>query len=450
MQKFKYLLCIFFIQFLIPSCNQTESPPENPCTISPNQVVNIDPNQIELGMEVSRSLTNRYSITTSDALLDKLFSANQGLTTLKNYLNTEHDLYGSMGYVNYVAHLEQQGKITGTLRQYLTAFKTSLDSKLAEHPSIVQFGSFTSAQIESLTNLNLCPGDLNSAKAFLNTVQGFAQYYYNHHDAHASSGRGCDFWETLGCGVLSVVVGAAVTVGIFVATSNALIMVTDGNGPINPDKQNGQHFLGTLAIAAGVWTATHLYDWCCPEDEEIVLCSKPTGAYVQTHACNDFTYNVVGPGNYITTLWGNINTNPLVATTPTPSLRLSVPDLTNESLINATVGCVDPNGVTTYPWNDKLFFNTNATLSPFSIQWGQNPPPTASTNTTYAISVTSGSQGQYALSWSVSPWGGSVTSTGSWSGNLTFFGSGTKTVTATLTNTCTGQSKSISQLVNVF
>ena len=44
---------------------------------------------------------------------------------------------------------------------------------------------------------------------------------------------------------------------------------------------------------------------------------------------------------------------------------------------------------------------------------------------------------------------GSVTSTSGYASNLTFFGSGVKTVTATLTNICTNESKSISQQVIV-
>ncbi|MFM2392880.1 MAG: hypothetical protein RLZZ546_862 [Bacteroidota bacterium] len=115
----------------------------------------------------------------------------------------------------------------------------------------------------------------------------------------------------------------------------------------------------------------------------------------------------------------------------------------------ATIACVDQNGVTMYDWNKPVSFNTSANTAPPSIQWGQNPPANAQINAEYNISVNSGSSGQYILSWSVSPFGGIVTSSGQWSGNLKFWTPGTKTVTATLTNTCTGQSTSVSQTVNV-
>ncbi|MBK8347886.1 MAG: hypothetical protein IPL08_09730 [Saprospiraceae bacterium] len=53
------------------------------------------------------------------------------------------------------------------------------------------------------------------------------------------------------------------------------------------------------------------------------------------------------------------------------------------------------------------------------------------------------------MSWSISPFGGVATTTGSNSANLVFYTQGTKTVTATATDICTGQASSVSKQVNV-
>ncbi len=74
-------------------------------------------------------------------------------------------------------------------------------------------------------------------------------------------------------------------------------------------------------------------------------------------------------------------------------------------------------------------------------------PSIALANTTYNASVFGSWNGP--VSWSISPFGGVATTTGSNSANLVFYTQGTKTVTATATDICTGQASSVSKQVNV-
>jgi hypothetical protein len=161
--------------------------------------------------------------------------------------------------------------------------------------------------------------------------------------------------------------------------------------------------------------------------------------------CNDYRYTVFGPGNYGITTWGqNINATPPAAVTSTPSIRISVPTPGNPSTMIASIMCIANGVLSTFPWSEQLTFTYN--IAP-SIIWGQEPPNIASPNSTHNISVSS--VGNSTVSWSVSPFGASVTSTGPLTADLTVWTPGIKNVTATITDICTGQTASVSKQVNV-
>jgi len=317
------------------------------------------------------------------------------------------------------------------------------------NPNLSDFSNYINTVKINISASNECANDKLLLFKTLNIITTLGQFYFNSFVENRinleNRDRGfCDYWwGNLICSGVGVVVGTVWSAGIFGLST----LISTAIGSVDPVSGTVVLVEGSiLALAIGISKGLSFYRTCC---DEKILCKEPSGFYIKVLGCNDFLYNIYGHGLYLTTIWRNANTQPNNIVTATPSRRLSVPISTQISEISATISCYDDFNGNSYTLSKFVLFKSYADVPPYSLIWGNDPPSNAALNVQYPISVNVGSEGQFQLTWNVSPWGGSVNSTGPYSANLTFFGSGQKIVTAKLTNICTGANVIVSKTVLV-
>jgi hypothetical protein len=151
--------------------------------------------------------------------------------------------------------------------------------------------------------------------------------------------------------------------------------------------------------------------------------------------CNNAEIKVFGGGDDIVSyMWLNTNSTPGITVTSLPLLALARTDPTLPVVSSVTTVCSD--GTILEPYSETITFPdpTNSTTPQISIM---EAPPTAPVNTPFTVYSSHASYGLYELTWSTSA-GGTIVSTGFGSVTVKFAFSGTKTVTATYTNLCSG------------
>ncbi len=409
------------------------------------------PDQFERALELAQTIKyNNNPVSYGDYHKELFGQGNEALNHV-NTFNAEAVKYSNLGYENYLSDVVSRNLMSSDLKLHFMQFSTSLNNFLdSDRVDIDQFKTFLKLQRSSTQNSNLCAGDKDAFTKYLDLAQGYGQFMFNKFPNYDNSLRDCNLLEAIGCGLLALLVGAVVFVvaGVIVLLATVTVHNPDGtsNTMTGKDKENFAAFAGfALGIIAGI----NVYKWCCGKDEvPEQKCKKPTGSVYTSLGCNDFRVTLFGPSSYGATEWRNTNTNPATATTQTPSLRFSVPNLGSPSTILAPmVACLSSGSsleIFSYPAESQTFTYNSPTPT---IIWGQSPPSTATVNTTYNVSVSTAGNG--IVSWSVSPFGGMVMSTGAGSGNLKFWTSGQKTVTATITDNCSGQNASVSKQVFV-
>ncbi len=400
-------------------------------------------------LDYTRTLHNQENYSTLSEFHEEIFGISQIGNERIAKFELESNKYKSLGFN---AYLSQSSSISKELKGYLTDYSENLTSFLnLNHPTIIEFSSFIDNNINQLSTSTLCLNDKQLMNLYLSTSLGFAKYYYSHFYSHQEiQNRSCNFWEALGCGLLAITVGLVLTaVGVILAIGTWVFI--DENGKEQEFSDTKETISDTAAVlfwlSLGVYAGLNVYDWCCGKDKvPQQTCLPPNMASYTSNGCNNFTYRISGPSKYGATNWLNNNTNPSIATTPNPTLRLSVPSFGNSSQMRAQIACLSSGSSgTIFPWNRAETFSYNAPQP--SIQWAQAPPNNAFTNTDYSIAIYA--YGNGVVYFTVTPFGGIVNTTGNSYGNLRFFTSGTKTVTATIFDSCTGLSNSVSKQVFV-
>ena len=448
----------FIAVFLAFSIFNLSCTSENYSTITNCQPILFDiegeaniPDQFERALELAQTIKyNNNPVTYGDYHNELFGQGNEALNHITTF-NAEAAKYSNMGFENYLSDIVSRSLMSNDLKLHFIQLSTSLNNFLyADRVDLEQFISFLNNQRTLSQNSNLCAGDKSTFSKYLDLAQGYGQFMFKQFPNNDNSLRDCNLLEAIGCGLLALVVGAVVFVVAGVIVLLATVTVHNPDGTTNTmTGKNKENFAAFAGFALGIIAGINVYKWCCGKDEvPEQQCKKPTGSVYTSLGCNDFRVTLFGPSSYGATEWSNTNTNPATATTPTPSLRFSVPNLSSPSIINAPmVACLSSGSsleIFSYGPETQTFTYNSPTPT---IIWGQSPPSTATVSTTYNVSVSTAGNG--IVSWSVSPFGGMVMSTGAGSGNLIFWTSGQKTVTATITDNCTGQNASVSKQVFV-
>lgn len=310
--------------------------------------------------------------------------------------------------------------------------------------------------MELISNTTLCDYDKYVAKVYHVTLLGIGKYLYNTHFANSINANSIDlrascegFWQKLACGTGGVIVGAVV--GVALGVVKWVKSIFTGKDETGKDVNLFKALFEVYKIAVATWKiGVTFYEWCCDAlfGEDIVKCGDPTGCWAIELGCNSYDLNVVGPGLYTITNWNLNNLTPTIATTPTPRLVVSVPDVTSPSIIQGNTLCTDQSGNSTKSF---AFVRQIGGSQPFPTPvWGYEPPTNVNKNQSYNVSVinppTQGSMYTMSLS---SSWGYNFTLiTG---GMLTFTGyiTGTYWVEVTYTHICTGETHKVGKWVTV-
>lgn len=446
-----FKVLIIFMAFAIFNFSCTNSSLNN---LECSNTVNLSTSNANLAsnfehmLEIMKAIQNVEGFNSHDDFHNYVFQNSDNSQQYLNMFKSENLIYKQLGFNEYIA---SKNEVSTNLKNYLTTYGIELlDFIHTSHPNLSEMTSFLDNKILSVLSTEFCEKDQAFLRMYFDLSKGYANYYYKmfYSERNNIELRDCNFWESLGCGLLALTVGVIIT---SVVSLVVLIKITgiiiNGNEDELPKDTLLITTLGLLAL--GIVVGVSVYEWCCGKDEVPEQnCKAPTGSFYTSLGCNDYRVTLFGPSSYGTTQWSNTNTNPGTTTTQTPSLRFSVPNLGSPSIINAPIVACLSSGTSVElfsygPENQTFIYNSPTP----TIIWGQSPPSTATVNTTYNVSVSTAGNG--IVSWSVSPFGGMVMSTGTSSGNLIFWTSGQKTVTATITDNCTGQNASVSKQVFV-
>lgn len=389
------------------------------------------------------SIADAYSVL----LKDDKNSAN-----LAAIITSEYEESIDLGLNGYLDAKVNTDVISSNLGLELKNLLSDMESFTNQDPTIAAYLGFLE---DKKNNSALCSSDSQIYNGYIETVIAVISHLYPigtdlQNSKLESGSRGCNWWQAILCLSLSIVVfpiafiigGETVEVLLFGASK-----VEFNDHELDEDEKSGLSVLA--AFIGAIVTSYNVYKWCCPEDEiPEQECFAPTGSVWYSLDCDEHRYVIFGPSNYSTTVWDNINTSPASAVTSIPELRFSVPEPGEISEFVANVACVaNENEIYVYDWSSEETLSYDPL--PTSLGWAYQPPNNAQTYQNYEVAVTQGSSSNLQLTWSVTPLGGGVTSTGPYSGTLKFFMTGTHTVKATLTDTCTGDALMVSKTVNV-
>jgi hypothetical protein len=407
-------------------------------------------NKFENMLELSRTLKDNNKPLTHDDYLKDVFKKNSDYENYIISFKIEADKYANLGHNNYLQDVNNRGLISNDLKNAFITFGGDVTNFInSQTVGIIEFSSFINTQKLLYNSTSLCSKDKKIMLDYLDLTQGLAQFYFKHFKDDNNSGlRGCNFLEAIGCGFLAIL-GFILVSAIIILTLNVFGISTDDPDDYPDDTVDGEYSeeAEMAMLAIGYYVGIDIFAWCCGlnkiKEQE---CLPPAGAFYTSHGCNDFSYTIFGPSNYGRTVWsGNTNTTPPSDVTSTPSRRFRVPNSGVASNMIASIACLSGGtNMTLFSWSRAENFVYNSTSF---IEWNQSPPNTANVNTNYNISVNTSGNG--IVVWNVTPFGGIVMSSGPNSGNVKFWTSGQKTVSATITDPCTNQSVSVSKTVFV-
>jgi hypothetical protein len=398
-------------------------------------------------LDYARITTEAKKIDNFDKFYDEFYSDNF-FSTKKEEIKSEMNLFSTIPYNDYLQHLFDKKVVTTNVLNYLKEFGQNIENFINTKPNALLFDSFVLGKYYSVNNLNYCENDKIAIKLYLKYVQGFGTFFYDHYQD--TQAEGCNFWQGLWCGLKGLAISIYDQIGKLykLIKGEVKFEVKDTllGGLITPFTIAIGSTVGYIIAGAYLAYATYLYvkKCCAPKRDN---CEVPNGNIVRIVDCNTFDITLVGKGDYFLTNWHNDNTIPANAVTTIPNLRLKVPNFSLNSIIRADVYCNDDrtnNQLLNYFGN--VFFKNYSNSVPPTLQWAVNPK-TGSVNQKIEFDVIVGTRDQFVATWSAGS-GATITQNGnSYQAFITFPFSGWKTVTVTLTNTCTGETTSISHTI---
>jgi len=403
-------------------------------------------------LDLSRTMQRIDNYTSIAEAYSVILKDDENSASLAATVTYEYEESIALGLSGYLDAKINTNVISSNLGLELKNLIVDMESFTNQDPTIASYLSYLE---DKKNNVLLCSSDSQIYDGYLETVIAVIGHLYpvgsDLQNTKLENGtRGCNWWQAILCLSLSIVVfpiafiigGTTVEVLLFGAHN-----VKYNDNELGDDDKEGLAVLA--AFISAIITSYNVYKWCCPEDEiPEQECFAPTGSVWYSLDCDEHRYVIFGPSNYSTTLWENSNTFPINTVTSIPELRFSVPTPGDLSTFTANVACIaNENEIEIYPWTGEETISYNPL--PVGLGWAYQPPSNAQLYQNYEVAVTHGSTSNLQLTWSVAPLGGAVTSTGSYSGTLKFFMTGTHVVKATLTDICTGDALMVSKSVNV-
>jgi len=399
------------------------------------------PNQIESSFKKIQVALNNTKYTTVREYFKDYFNSEPELEVYMKRYEEHIERYKELGFEKYIISEQEKGILSKKLSNYLNKFKIHLEAFFShKEPTLEQYIKFLAIKKDELKKSELCSKDLDFMNVYLDLIQGYAQFYYKEKGiidtgtiAYAKDCEG--FWENLGCGSLGITVGVVtIGVGIFVSAS--------------------QGDSGWAWVVGGVWWGINTYNWCCDldNDDDDVTCEAPTRIDFTYNGCNQVTATIIGTSTYESTVWTNNNTSPSSITTNGPSLTFSVPDHSTVSTLSAVTTCTNSDGGVTSISNFSIS-DTRQLYEPLNITWAELPPNPSHYTPEFSIPTASvsgsGISGNHiSYNWSISS-PHDISGTGN-SVGIIFREPGTATINVTVTNTCIGQSQSLTYTTTVI
>lgn len=373
-RSFKAVAMFLAILILHTSCSPDNMPQPNECP--PVDLSYVDNAQVaeqfERMMEYATTIDRQEDFTTFAEYYETLYGESDKATEYIDTFEAESRKYGNLGFEGYVNDSEY---ISNDLKAYVTNYAQELDLFLTnQQPDLAEFTIFMNSEIDQVASSNLCDGDQDIMRLYLASSQGYANWFYNNIPQTTDLGsvqlRGCNWYQAILCGLTALIVGGVV----FVVVGAVVLIATvffDGREVTGGEKES----LAVLAgFALGIHVGINVYEWCCRMfDEDDQECRPPTGSSYIAVDCNQFSYRVFGPSYYGTTQWDNVNTNPASTITPFPVIGINIPDYGEISEIAATIACVqNAETVHIYSWDDALTFESGESY--FPLAWNSQPP----------------------------------------------------------------------------
>lgn len=454
--KLNNLAYVLVVLFVMASC-QKEAVLETPTVALKSKIcetkpIDVDGKELQEGVRKELfalgDMLRHKEITNESEALAYYLGETEMKKEMEKELTANMIQYKEKGFEGYVAAKTSEGLISSQQQQFLLELKKNYLALLEKLPSLETNLAFWEEQGKNVENSSkFCEVEKRMLYAYFSSAKGFVEYFYalnpTGQNLTGIMDRTCDsFWETLGCGAFGVLVGTVVAV-----TVTVLVVALAGNCTIDGQPAPCQ----LLGFIAGVLVGIHLgvasYDWCCTWNDVDLDCRAVQNLHPIFAKCNEFIIRAFGAGDDATGFaWSGTNASFASTMTIEPEVRITVPDLDESTTVNVIASCSDGTTLATY---SETFELSNLTGSaPPPLAWGYEPPDGANQFDEIEVAVVTGSTEQYELSWSVST-GGSITPTGPFSANVLFWNTGSITITATLTNTCTGETSSISKTVEV-
>ncbi len=408
---------------------------------------------VHFALDIATTMQRLDNYSSIGEAFSTLFEDDQNTAHLAATFTNEYEESESLGLNNYLDSKVNSGILSANLVVELKKLFIDIEDFTNQNPTIESYLDFLEAQ---KNNTLLCSSDSQFFNGYIDMAISIVSYFYPIgsdalKDPMTSELRGCNWWQNILCISLAVVVFAITFLVVGEEILTPIIFGADvvKYNDITLNESQKEDLLLLLAFVGSFVVAFYAYDLCCPDsgipEQE---CQDPTGAVLYSTGCDEHRYVITGPSEYAATQWNNANTIPSNVTTIRAELNFNLETFGDPSQFVALVSCIaNANEVELYDWEDEL--TVSYSPLPVGIEWAYTPPSTAQLFTSYEVATTQGSAENLELTWSVTPTGGAVSSTGPYSGKLTFFTSGTKIVKATLTDICTGESKSVSKSVNV-
>lgn len=379
---------------------------------------------------------------------------------IKQLYEKELMQYKNMGLEDYLDDKENSGLLSYDLKNALLDLSNSFQAFISSSTthtlaSIIAF--LDSQDAANTLSTTLCASEINIMNLYVQDLKLMVEYYLMQEQSLiGGSGSnviresGCDdILEKIKCGaftfivgVVIVIAGTALGIGIAIAVDEITITDPDGNTTTinDPTEQFGEVFGLVLGVWAVVEFSNDIYQYCCNSNDP--ECGEISNIHATVIDCNNFNFHSFGAGEDVTHwIWTGINT-------VTPSATTTVPYWNNQAIsidqaVKISVTTVCPNTANPTPLSESFFLQGDINTPPPPLNWAYNLTATTPVFVEKDVSVITGTSQQYQLVWTCSE-GASITPNGPYAAKVTFYMTGNRSVTATVTNTCTGQQSTIS------
>ncbi|MFT6783056.1 MAG: hypothetical protein ACJA1A_002995 [Saprospiraceae bacterium] len=407
---------------------------------------------------VERDYNNVNDLDTKEAYFDHYADFDSENTGAMQTFDLHGRRYKELGHDGYVDFATSQGIVSNELNFYLKEFRADFVSFInLNHPSLEAYNQYIVSKGDELdASLSLCAYDKYLGKVYHVTLMGIGKYLYDaQHALNLQKGMvgaraGCEgFWQNLICGTGGGTVAALVgaTVGGIKWLKSVFTGDKDGQ-----DVDLIEALYQVYQISVDMWNiGVSFYDWCCEAlYNDLQECGEPTGAWKSDLSCGEYQLNIVGPGSYTITDWKNLNTIPAQVITNFPRLDVTIPDPQHLSRLIGEITCTDDSGSEQVDFDFFRQIGTVYQLVTPSWAWGNSPPQNASIGESFQFTIANPptSESLYTMEITNQP-GLNITLITGALYNCTPSSAGSFTITVTFTHICSGEIKTLQQIVTV-